>query len=196
MDSVDVLYRDYLRLRDRTDELCSRLFSRYRDWISCSPGCCACCSELFLLPVELYALRRQFTEHAAVMPRRRSVGACPFLHNRRCSIYPYRPLMCRVHGLPVQFTVEQPQDRDIPERVITWCDMNFPGLDWEKTDENNCIRIAGGDEPFIDMGALNGELEELNTRYRKTDSFLESFSSEAGEASPVSYGRYSILSLL
>ena len=26
-------------------------------------------------------------------------GACPFLINKRCSIYPYRPIICRVHGL-------------------------------------------------------------------------------------------------
>ena len=26
-------------------------------------------------------------------------GACPFLINKQCSIYPYRPIICRVHGL-------------------------------------------------------------------------------------------------
>ena len=26
-------------------------------------------------------------------------GACPFLINKQCSIYPYRPIVCRVHGL-------------------------------------------------------------------------------------------------
>ncbi len=26
-------------------------------------------------------------------------GVCPFLVNRKCSIYPYRPIICRVHGL-------------------------------------------------------------------------------------------------
>ena len=26
-------------------------------------------------------------------------GACPFLLNKQCSIYPYRPIICRVHGI-------------------------------------------------------------------------------------------------
>ena len=26
-------------------------------------------------------------------------GACPFLINKKCSVYKYRPIICRVHGL-------------------------------------------------------------------------------------------------
>ncbi len=26
-------------------------------------------------------------------------GACPFLVNKECSVYEYRPIICRVHGL-------------------------------------------------------------------------------------------------
>jgi Fe-S-cluster containining protein len=26
-------------------------------------------------------------------------GACPFLINKACSVYPFRPIICRVHGL-------------------------------------------------------------------------------------------------
>ena len=26
-------------------------------------------------------------------------GACPFLTDKKCSVYPYRPIICRVHGL-------------------------------------------------------------------------------------------------
>ena len=26
-------------------------------------------------------------------------GVCPFLIDKKCSVYPYRPIICRVHGL-------------------------------------------------------------------------------------------------
>ena len=26
-------------------------------------------------------------------------GACPFLINKKCAVYKYRPIICRVHGL-------------------------------------------------------------------------------------------------
>ena len=26
-------------------------------------------------------------------------GACPFLIDKKCSVYPFRPIVCRVHGL-------------------------------------------------------------------------------------------------
>lgn len=30
-------------------------------------------------------------------------GKCPFLVDKKCAVYPYRPIICRVHGLAYEF---------------------------------------------------------------------------------------------
>jgi len=44
--------------------------------------------------------RRVILEKAAAMSGATLQGTCPLLLDGRCSLYPFRPMICRLHGIP------------------------------------------------------------------------------------------------
>ena len=91
------------------DKKLSSYFARYRDYVQCKKGCSSCCEngdyplsqlELELLMQGYIALsdntKKQVQENIKNIKKG---GVCPFLVNSNCSIYKYRPIVCRVHGL-------------------------------------------------------------------------------------------------
>lgn len=78
--------------------------------IKCKKGCTFCCenADYPLSRLEMEYLMQGFLKldkekHDLVRERIRKITAkpypCPFLVDCECSVYPYRPLTCRVHGL-------------------------------------------------------------------------------------------------
>ena len=66
----------------------------------CTPGCRECC-ENFGVPsrtrVEDERIKAFLNKHA--LPTGQAQGnTCPYLTERGCSIYPVRPLICRLYG--------------------------------------------------------------------------------------------------
>src|SRR5262249_7706117 len=58
----------------------------------------------------------------------RSTEACPALEgDGRCAIYPFRPVICRTHGLPIRFPGSTARARSLPQ--IDACPKNFGGRD-------------------------------------------------------------------
>lgn len=121
---IDQAYNDFLRpLREEMAQLSTRYGGRLR----CGPGCCDCCGELSVLPLEAARITtalaglshaQQSRIHArALSPAR----ACPFLLDRLCAIYPARPLICRTHGLPVAYINEEEAAIE-----VSACPHNFP----------------------------------------------------------------------
>ena len=93
-------------------ELDSRLetyFKIHKDFICCKEGCSFCCEkgDYPLSEIELQYMMRGYIalENQIKTSVKKNIknmeqgGICPFLINKRCSIYPYRPIICRVHGL-------------------------------------------------------------------------------------------------
>lgn len=84
-------------------------FEKYKNFICCHEGCSACCEkgDYPLSDIELRYLMEGYSllENSVKIQIRQNIkimekgGACPFLLNKRCSIYPYRPIVCRIHGL-------------------------------------------------------------------------------------------------
>lgn len=60
--------------------------------------------------------------------------ACPALRNGVCTIYEYRPLICRKFGIPLY-------NPDKPGRVYA-CELNF--RDGEGIEDNKLIQIQSG----------------------------------------------------
>lgn len=106
-----LIYRDIGETTDR--------IMRERPWWPCRKGCGYCC-YLMAAPVASeyewehaldginalpLPLRRTVIERARRFgddPERSGPGgttACPFLEDGACSIYPYRPAVCRAYGL-------------------------------------------------------------------------------------------------
>lgn len=99
-------YQDFI---DKLDKRLNEYFELHKEHISCSIGCSFCCEagDYPLSQAELEYLMQGFMslDEEAKIDVQNNIkhiekgGACPFLINKTCSIYPYRPIICRVHGL-------------------------------------------------------------------------------------------------
>ena len=84
-------------------------FELHKEHICCSLGCSSCCEngDYPMSAAELEFLMHGFStlsdeEKIKVQTNIKNIvkgGACPFLIEKKCSVYKYRPIICRVHGL-------------------------------------------------------------------------------------------------
>lgn len=84
-------------------------FEEHKDYICCKAGCSDCC-EKGDYPVTEEELKHIMLGYSALdneskirvqnnIKDMERGGACPFLLDKICSIYPYRPMVCKIHGL-------------------------------------------------------------------------------------------------
>lgn len=107
------------------DRLISDVLCKYPADIDCHKGCGCGCRNLSIFPIEalsIFMAIRQLPAKAAVAIRQRAVAHriwdCPLLEDRACALYPYRPIICRTHGLPLQTIYKG-------RRFIGHCRRNF-----------------------------------------------------------------------
>ena len=84
-------------------------FKSQADFICCKKGCSLCCEkgDYPLSEIELQYLMQGYlaldnsikTEVQKNIQNIKKGGKCPFLIDKICSVYKYRPIICRVHGL-------------------------------------------------------------------------------------------------
>lgn len=103
-------YEEFLKL---LDEKLDRYFEEQCEFIKCKEGCCACCevgeypfsrleleylmSGFVQLPFEIkHQIKEEIKRLLKTAPK---MYKCPFLINKKCSVYPYRGIVCRTHGL-------------------------------------------------------------------------------------------------
>jgi len=150
MDPID----RYLALRQRMDEEAARLTALHGDSITCREGCTACCVNLTVFPVEFHAVLREM-ERDGVSPSEipfDGTAACGFLHEGLCRIYPYRPIICRTHGLPILFLDDS---GGALRWEVSFCERNFTGQG----------KVEFTDETVLDIEELNGELRHINHEF-------------------------------
>lgn len=100
---------DYPKFLKELDKKLNACFLEQKDFIHCKAGCSACCEkgDYPLSDIELEYLMQGFIN---LEPEKKIIvqenfktmkkgGKCPFLIDKLCSIYPYRPIICRTHGL-------------------------------------------------------------------------------------------------
>ncbi len=100
---------NYAEFINNLDEKLKKYFELHKEHIYCKPGCSLCCEngDYPISALELEYLMIGFSklsneEKITVKNNIKNIvkgGACPFLINKNCSVYPYRPIICRVHGL-------------------------------------------------------------------------------------------------
>ena len=72
------------------------LYNFIKKFTPCKKGCNHCCHyEIAVSKVEVEYIKRNVKMKGKIKPQRSE--ACPFLKNGVCSIYPYRPFLCRRH---------------------------------------------------------------------------------------------------
>jgi Fe-S-cluster containining protein len=123
-------WNKYTSLRTEADKLCLKLELEHRDNIACVCGCCHCCMDFSIFPVEFHSIVKEAKEKDIIIDNKTTEGACPFLVNGHCSIYGSRPLICRTHGLPLLYMSED-------EWQMSWCELNFTGNNIPAFDESN-----------------------------------------------------------
>ena len=99
-------YPEFLKELDNRLQICFKEQSKY---ICCKAGCSSCCEkgDYPLSEIELEYLMQGFTslepeKKIQVQENFKNMekgGKCPFLIDKLCSIYHYRPIICRTHGL-------------------------------------------------------------------------------------------------
>ena len=99
-------YEDFLK---KLDAKLQKYALAHRENICCTKGCSDCCEQgdYPLSEIELKYLIKGFlllTNNTVKViqsniKKMKKGGACPFLINKECSIYDYRPIICRAHGL-------------------------------------------------------------------------------------------------
>ena len=140
----------YFDLIQRIDANAKRLTTLHGGAITCRPGCTTCCVNLTVFPVELHAIQLAITRAGVTL----DTGAfdpsatCGFLHNDLCRIYPFRPIICRTHGLPILFL----DDRSEPTWEVSFCELNFK--------ENE--RLEFTDDSLLNIEDINTELARIN----------------------------------
>lgn len=100
---------DYKLFLDQLDEKLEKYRELHKDFICCKIGCSACCEkgDYPLSAIELEYLMQGYinldTEKKKLVQENiknmKKGESCPFLINNKCAVYPYRPIICRVHGL-------------------------------------------------------------------------------------------------
>ncbi len=143
--------KDYLNLRQRIDMEAKRLVALHGRNITCGPGCDGCCVNLTVFPVEFFSMEHEINR-VGLYPEEilfDETAACGFLHDRLCRIYPFRPIICRTHGLPILF-VDDPSDE--PRWEVSFCKLNFIGSD----------QIGLTDDMLLDIEEINAELNLIN----------------------------------
>ena len=99
----------YIEFLKELDIQLESYFKKQAELICCKKGCSSCC-EKGDYPISELELRYIMQGYAEVdadtklkiqknIAKIEKGGKCPFLISSVCSIYPYRPIICRVHGL-------------------------------------------------------------------------------------------------
>ncbi len=100
---------DYEGFLKEFDKRLESYFKSFGDNICCKEGCSSCCEQgdYPLSDIELEYLMKGFVKLNPQIKVQiqnnikdmKKGGICPFLVNNICSVYKYRPIVCRVHGL-------------------------------------------------------------------------------------------------
>jgi len=141
------LYHNYIDFIMRLDSLCIQIGHELQDHMQCRRGCTACCiAGISLMPVEAYYI----AEH---IPKEKKTECAPstsciFLNRGLCSIYAYRPVLCRTQGYPLVYHSGAGEGYE-----LSHCELNFHAMN---RFENSHL---------IDMDRVNLSLSAVNMRF-------------------------------
>jgi len=150
-------YKAYLNLIE--ERMINKYFEQQKPYIFCKAGCSHCCEKgqypvtkielayLLLgfsqLPNEqkieiiekIKKLKQEKLKFETENPASKEgfMYECPFLKNNKCSVYEFRAVICRTHGL--MFFVEGVKDEE-PKNKIPFCvhlGLNYSNIYDEKT---------------------------------------------------------------
>lgn len=138
----------YRALLAKVDELFTQVQSRHPGEFSCRLGCHSCCKPgLTVNALEAENIRQNLTP--AITEKMRSLDAADPFQGMRCSfleaeggcgIYGFRPLVCRSHGLPIQFKdIAEAEGEEAVFRDV--CYLNFRAQDIANLPDQDVLNL-------------------------------------------------------
>lgn len=143
---------EYRKIREGTDGRTGVLEREHCGRLACRPGCCDCCVNLSVFPVEFHTIVDEMRADGVMGITFDESLSCGFLKGGLCSIYRYRPMICRTHGLPIAFVN---MDAEEPEMSVSFCPKNFV----------DSADLSFGEENTLNLDELNYGLYEANVRF-------------------------------
>lgn len=152
--------QQYRQLRGDVDQTAAKLEKVHAEHMQCGKGCCGCCMNFSIWPVEFYSILGEMKAANRSRPVLSEDAECGFLDKEDgCQIYPFRPVICRTHGLPLAYWHDE---TDPPGWGIMFCEQNFT-----KADE-----IEFGPDTTLNMDEVNEQLAYLNITFLEENKDL------------------------
>lgn len=125
----------YHKLKKEVDAVSAKLSAEHNKHLQCRKGCDLCCMDYSILPVEFYAildeLKKENFNTNNLQQNTKNEKDCIFLKNHACTIYEWRPIICRTHGLPLLYM------NNDGEWELSNCELNFKEFNFENFSEKN-----------------------------------------------------------
>ena len=159
IQAIDIYYR----LRDEVQQQVVALSKQHGDWIHCQKGCSSCCLKLTVWPVEFYAILNEMKAVNWPKPVEDNQRACGYLDEHgACQMYPFRPIICRTHGLPLAYWQD---DNDPPGYGVSFCEKNFDAAHDIRFDSENTLNMDEVNEKLARINIVFlEEHKELNLK--------------------------------
>lgn len=151
---------DYFQLINEIEHITEKLSNIHSQHIKCCKTCSSCCEKFMVLPVEKYIIENQISKANFEIADSNSTS-CKYLINNICSIYNFRPVMCRTHGFPLLYF-----NSDMQTYEFSSCDMNFIDFELENLTEDICIL----------MDEINTRLYSLNQKFIEENKTMKAYS--------------------
>jgi Fe-S-cluster containining protein len=149
-------FAKYFELRTAIDAVGTRLGLQLQGQMQCRKGCDSCCENISVFPLERDAIKFLIEREKIELPKERMFNkyrkSCNFLIHSACSIYEYRPIICRTQGFPLLY-----QNTKGDGYELSVCHLNFKGYNPSQFNNSNSLFMP----PF------NSQLFLLNRDYVK-----------------------------
>lgn len=129
----NVHFKKYKLLLQEIDKHVANLEDAHSKHMKCKNGCDLCCIDFSIFPIEFHYIFNNIKNDNAVLEAHSKKDACTFLKNHSCTIYQYRPIMCRTHGLPLIYA------NDEGELELSSCHLNFTEFNFEDFTMENTL---------------------------------------------------------
>lgn len=148
------MYTRYFKLfkqfSKRVDGKCAELINRHHAHMQCKLFCSSCCQAFKVLPIEFHYIQENIKKQIVNTNKYPKTGECKFLVDGSCTIYEYRPIICRSHGFPLARYNDEAGAYE-----ISYCHLNFEDYRLEDFKSDNVFY----EDDF------NVELFELNKKF-------------------------------
>jgi Fe-S-cluster containining protein len=155
-------------LQENASGFFDKINQKYPNDMKCKEGCSKCCyTDISVFEVESTLIREWFEalnndEKESLISKwnvKSPSGACTFLVDDSCSIYPVRPIICRTQGAPLFLS---------QENILDYCPLNFEKSDPPKEDWLNLERL----NTLLSFAASNAGLDQRIRLKKLKESFI------------------------